>query len=823
LIPRNGFLPGRHGVQTIVTTLLYVWFVVAPSFLAADASLEKIAVFPPSIDLSGVTARQRIIVERLESGRAAGECADVRIVSDDPAVAAIHGDFVVGKREGKTRLAVTSTEGTRSVEVVVRRSMTESTWDFRTHVQSVLTRHGCNSGACHGAIAGKNGFRLSLRGFDPDADYSVLVKQARGRRIDVDRPGRSLILLKASAAVPHGGGERLKPGSPDFNVISEWIAQGARPPKADDAVVESVEIYPHVVQLRPSQNQQFVVRARWSDGRFEDVTHWTKYTATNAEVAQIDEGGRATGMGHGEAAIVAWYQNKLAVATITSPYAHSSVGPVATLDERNFVDELVNAKLRELGIPASPRCTDGEFIRRASLDALGVLPTAAEVREFLGDRSPDKRDRLIERLLNRPEFVDFWSYKWSDLLLVNSEKLQPAAARAYYGWIRRHVAAGTPWDVMVRDLLTAQGESLENGAVNFFVLHTEPTELVETISTAFMGMPLNCCRCHNHPMEKWTNDDYYGFLNLAARVRRKSGDREGGATVFVAASGDLVQPRSGKILPPRPLDGAPIPQHDPSDRRVALAEWLVSPKNPYFSRAIVNRIWTNFMGEGLVEKVDDLRLTNPASNEALLAALAKRLAEEKYDLKALMTTIMKSAAYQRSSVPQAGNAADRRFYSRYYPRRLMAEVLLDAASQVTAAPTEFPNYPKGWRALQLPDSNVSSYFLEKFGRPDRLITCDCERNSEPSVVQVLHLSNGDALNKKLQSPGNVIERQLKTGRSVEAILEDLYLSAVARTPTQETTAKVVQWHDETPVADRRKFWEDVYWGVLSSKEFLFNH
>jgi hypothetical protein len=799
--------------------------VVAGWTVASATSAAGVTILPPKVELSGLGYRQRLVVERLDAGRAVGEIRDAELTSENPSVASVEGGFLVAKANGKTRLTAKTKSGIAAIDVVVRGAESPPVWSFRNHIQSILTKQGCNSGACHGAIAGKNGFRLSLRGFDAEGDYNVLVKQARGRRVDVDEPGRSLLLLKPSAKVTHGGGERLKPGSNDFNVLADWIAGGALPPRSDDPNVESIEIFPFAVQLTPGANQQFVVRARWSNGRLEDVTGWTKYTSTNAEVAQIDDGGKAAGMGHGEGAIVAWYQNKLAVAIVSSPYSKpAKPSPaIADAETKGFIDRLVDAKLESLGIPASPICSDGEFIRRASLDAVGVLPTADEVKGFLADNSPDKREKLVDRLLARPEYVDYWSYRWSDLLLVNSEKLKAPAAWSYYGWIRRHVASNTPWDVMVRDLLTAQGESLENGAVNFYMLHSEPTELVETMSTAFMGMPLNCCRCHNHPLEKWTNDDYYGFLNLVARVKRKSGDKEGGATVFVSASGDITQPRSGKVLPPRPLDAKPLPPEEPSDRRKALAEWMTSPKNPYFTRSIVNRVWANFMGVGLVEKVDDLRLTNPASNEALLSALAKDLADKGYNLKSLMKSIMTSAAYQRSSAPLPGNKDDRRFYSRYYPRRLMAEVLLDAASQVTAAPTAFPNYPAGWRALQLPDSNVASYFLEKFGRPERIITCDCERNSEPSVVQVLHLSNGDALNKKLQAAGNVIDMAMKSGKSIEAIIDDLYLSALARNPALETKAEVVRLYNEAPPAERRKLLEDVYWGVLSSKEFLFNH
>jgi hypothetical protein len=813
----------RNGVDVVnrETFRALAFTAAALSSAPAITSEGAVVILPGTIDLTGPTARQRMIVELKDALGFTGEEVKPELESSNPMVAAVENGFVVAKGDGKTTITAKTKSGRSTAEVVVRGVNNPQGWSFRNHVQSVLTKQGCNSGACHGAIAGKNGFRLSLRGFDADGDYAVLAKQANGRRIDLGDPGQSLILLKATASVTHGGGERLKPGSRDFNVLADWIAHGAPSPNADDPTVESVEIFPASVRLQPGAKQQFVVRAKWTNGRIEDVTHWTKYTATNAEAAQVDDDGNATCMGYGEGAVVAWYQNKLAVATVTAPYPKPQ--PSKAIAAGGFIDRLVDEKLQSLGIPASPACTDGEFIRRASLDTIGVLPTAEEVKTFLADTSPDKRSKLIDHLLDRPEFVDYWAYRWSDLLLVNSEKLTPAAAWSYYGWIRRHVAAGTPWDGIVRDLLTAKGEALENGAVNFYMLHKEPTELVETISTAFMGMPLNCCRCHNHPMEKWTNDEYYGFLNLVARVKHKNGDKEGGGTVFVSSSGDIVQPRSGKVLPPKPLDGKPLAIDDPSDRRAAMADWLVSPTNPYFTRSITNRVWANFMGVGLVEKVDDLRLTNPASNEALLSALAKHLADNRYDLKSLMKTIMTSSAYQRSSVPLPGNKDDRRFYSRYYPKRLMAEVLLDAASQVTKAPTAFPNYPAGWRALQLPDSNVASYFLDKFGRPDRVITCDCERTSEPSVVQVLHLSNGDALNKKLSAKDNAIDAALKSKKPIEAVVEDLYLSALARKPSPENVAAVTKLFNETPEAERRKLLEDVYWGVLSSKEFLFNH
>jgi len=706
---------------------------------------------------------------------------------------------------------------------------------FRNHVQPVLTKMGCNMGACHGAAAGKNGFVLSLRGYNDEADFLAITRGASGRRIVPSDPGRSLLLLKATGVVPHKGGKRFEPTSPEHRLLADWIAAGAPGPKDADARMTRIQVLPEHSTLKPGATQALTVRATFSDGRVEDVTRWAKFTAANAQVVNVDDAGVATVQGFGEGPVSAWYLSQMAVASITSPFTNGVPAAVfAEVRKRNFIDEQVTAKLQELDLPPSPPATDGEFLRRAHLDTIGMLPSAEQVRAFLDDVGPDKRDRAIERLLASPEFVDYWTYKWSDLLLVNSAKLPPRAARAYHAWIRQNVEAGTPWDVMVRDLVTAQGSTLEHGAGNFFILHDDPRLMAETTTQAFLGMSVGCAKCHNHPMEKWTNDDYYALANLFSRVRAKNGRGEGERLLVASDSGDLVQPRTGKPQPPRPLDGRPVPPDARGDRRAALADWLVSRDNPYFAKAIVNRVWANFFGVGLVEKVDDLRVTNPASNEKLFAAAATYLADQRFDLKALMREILRSSTYQRSSQPLPGNAADTRFYSRYYPKRLMAEVILDAMSQVTGAPTDFrPDappgqkrddlYPAGFRALQLPDNFVQSYFLKNFGRPDRLQTCECERSSEPSVAQVLHLANGDTLNRKLQAPDNVLARQCSADKAPGKIVDDAYLSALARMPSDRERTQLAAALDPPDPKQLRAAVEDLYWALLSSKEFLFNH
>ena len=667
-------------------------------------------------------------------------------------------------------------------------------------------------------------------------DFRAITRQALGRRIVPVDPGRSLLLLKPTIALPHKGGQRFETDSLEYRVLSQWIAAGTPGPQTEEPRIDHLEFLPANVILKPGVNQQLIVRAHFSDGQVQDVTRWVKYTDANAAVTQVNETGNVKVLGYGEGAITAWYLSRIAIATVSVPYANKVKPEVFTrAKKRNFIDDLVLEKLRDLNLPPSPPANDGDFLRRAFVDTIGLLPTATEARDFLTNKSPKKRDELIESLLSRSEFVDYWSYKWSDLLLVNREKLGVPAMWSYFNWIRNNVAANTPWDQFARQLVTAQGSTLANGAANFFVLHEDPPNMAETTSVAFLGMTINCAKCHNHPMEKWTNDEYFGFANLFARVRTKSGTADGDRIIFAATQGDLVQPLRGRPQPPRPLDGKPLSLEDPSDRREALADWLTSRENPYFTRAIVNRIWANFLGVGLVQNVDDLRVTNPASNEKLLSAAARYLADQRFDLKALMRTILQSETYQRSSQALPENAADRRFYSHFYPRRMMAEVLLDALSQVTAVPTEFATdlrnanaglgakYPAGFRALQLPDAKVSSYFLKSFGRAPREVTCECERSAEPSMAQALHLANGDTVNEKLAAKGNRIEKWLADKLTPEQMVEEAALGALSRYPTtgeKEQILKILAGANET---EKRAALEDVVWAMISSREFLFNH
>jgi hypothetical protein len=466
-------------------------------------------------------------------------------------------------------------------------------------------------------------------------------------------------------------------------------------------------------------------------------------------------------------------------------------------------------------------------VRRAYIDAAGILPAPDEVRAFLADTRADKRARLIDALLARPEFVDYWTYKWSDLLLVSSRNLASNAMWSYYSWIRASVAAGKPWDQMAREILTASGNTLTNGAANYYVLHKNPIDITENVAMTFMGFSITCARCHNHPLEKWSQKDYYQMANLFSRVAVKNGPDRGDLIVYPARTGEINHPRLNVPLAPRPLDGPALPLEADTDRRQFFADWLVAPDNPFFARAAVNRVWKNFMGRGLVEAVDDIRDANPSSNPALLSALTRDFVDHRFEVRHLIQTIMNSTTYQLSSRPTATNAGDLKYHSHYIAKRLPAEVLLDAISQVTGVAEKFPGYP-GRRALQLPDAAVESYFLTAFGRPPRVTAADSERQQEPSITQALHVINGDTINRKLSAPDGLIQA-LVDGRSDNATVVDrIYLAALSRHPTDEERHMLSQAMDEAlarggPEAPRRPVLEDLAWAVLTGREFLFNH
>lgn len=807
----------------------------------APVSAADLRVLPGDITLTGPHAGQQLVVLAEQDGRSVADITGgATFASSDPAVASVSARGAV-KAVGDGEATITATVDGRQITARVKVVKTREpfAWTFRNHVLPVLTKAGCNSGACHGALAGKGGFKLSLRGYDPGTDHFVMTRQALGRRVDRLEPAHSLLLLKPTTALRHGGGQRLEVGSPDYQVIADWIAAGAPGPRPDDVRIERLEVLPAAAVLKPKDTLHVVVRAWYSDGHTEDVTRWAKFSSSEDMVAAVDQDGKVRVTGNGEAAVTALFSNLVASARIASPLPNAVDPKVfATAVRQNFIDDLVLKKLESLRIPPSPLCTDAEFIRRAYLDAAGILPTPDEVWKFAADARPDKRGRLVDALLDRSEFVDYWAYKWSDLLLVSTRKLPQPAMWAFYRFIRESVADNKPWDRFAREVLTARGGTLQNGAANYFVLHKDITELTEATSITFMGMSLTCARCHNHPLEKWTQDQYWGMANLFARVALKNGDRAGDVTVQSLPDGDVLHPRRGVAMPPTPLDAKPLPAGQAVDRRQSFADWLTAPDNPFFARNLINRVWRNFLGRGLFESVDDLRQTNPPTNEELLAALEKEFVGHGHNVKRLIRTVMNSATYQRSSDPLRGNVTDDRYYSHYLVRRLPAEVILDAYSQVTGVPTPFNQVaagtiagaapyggaPLGTRALQLPDSLVVSPFLDGFGRPERMQTCSCERQEDSSVGQALHLNNGQTLNDKLRDKNSRVEKWLQEKVDDEEAVRRVFFLALCREPTPAELKRFGGVFADGAASNtpRREMLEDLFWAVLTGREFLFN-
>jgi hypothetical protein len=809
-----------------------------PACIARD-----ISILPANVALVGPQTNQHLIVLDVMDGKVIGDLTDhAKFTSSNPEVVTVDETGVLRPAGDGEAVVNADVQGKRAtVNVQVSQSKQSQPRSFRNHVIPLLTSYGCNSGACHGALAGKGGMKLSLRGYDPAADHFVLTRQALGRRIDDQEREKSLFLLKPTKSIAHGGGKRFAVDSPDFRLLLDWIKEGAAGPADDDARIQRIEVFPPAAVLKPEDKLQMIVRAWYSDGHAEEVSRWAKFNSSEDLVATVDHTGKVRVAGHGEAAITVWYANFVGLSRITSPLPNT-VDPklFSSAARNNFIDEKVLAKLENLHIPPSPLCTDAEFIRRAYLDAAGILPTPDEVHKFVADVAPDKRTTLIDALLERPEFVDYWAYKWSDLLLVSTRKLLTSGMLAMHQSIRQNVADNKHWDRFARDVLTASGSTLDNGLANYFVLHKDVTELNEASSVTFMGMSITCCRCHNHPLEKWTQDQYWSMANLFSRVALKNGDRNGEVTVQSQPTGDAPHPRRAVPMPPAPLDAKPLPLDSTVDRRQYFADWLTAPDNPYFAKALVNRVWRNFMGRGLVEAEDDVRQTNPPTNPELLDALAQDFIKSKYDVKHAIRTIMNSATYQRSSQPLAANAADDRFYSHYLIRRLSAEVILDAYAQLTGAPTPFdvvavgasggtaPSkmYPLGTRALQLPDSLLVSPFLDSFGRPQREQTCACERQQDSSVGQALHLNNGQTLNDKLRAKNSVIDKWVDEKITDGDAIQRLFLLALGRQPT-EAESKKFQDLLNSAVQDkqttRHEVLEDFFWAVLTGREFLFNH
>jgi len=799
-----------------------------------------LAILPGAVELVGAGSSHRLLVVLTEEGRVVRDVtAEAKVAISDAKIADFREGHLHGLADGTTTLNATFDGNSATTKISVKNVAKPQSWGFLNHVQPVLTRTGCNSGACHGALAGKGGFKLSLRGYDVAADHFAITRQASARRVDSDQAAGSLLLKKALREMPHGGGTRFESDAVHYRILKEWIGAGGRHTEAEPALT-SIQLLPAGAVLKTGQKLNVLVLATYADGTRADVTAFAKFTSSLEGTATVDEDGLVSVTASGEAGISALFGSRTATIRITVPFPgnHPASEFAPGKSAAPLIDDLVLSKLKQLNIPPSYLCSDEEFIRRVYLDSCGILPKPEEVDAFLADARSDKRRRLIDLLLQRPEYVDYWTHAWSDLMLVSSRKLPAPAMWAFYRSVRRSVAENQPWDRFARSIVTASGSTLANGGGNYFVLHKDVTDLAETTTVTFLGMSINCCRCHNHPLEKWTQDQYWAFANQFSRVSLKNTGRAGEVIVGSRNEGEALHLRTGKPTPPAALDALPMALDSAIDRREAFADWLTNKNNPYFAKALVNRVWRNYLGRGLVEAEDDLRDTNPATNPELLQALADDFVEQGYDVKQLMRLILNSHAYQRSAKPRPENAGDDRFYSHYLLRRLRAETILDAYADIAGVPTKFDqqslgpsggtaaaSYPAGTRAMQLPDSLLISRFLDAFGRAERVQTCSCERTADSSVSQALHLNNGQTLNDKLRDPKSRLSIWIAEKRSNEAIVVDLFRYALSRRPTADETKRCLAILAEAgpTEAARREALEDLFWAVLTGKEFLFNH
>jgi hypothetical protein len=772
----------------------------------------------------GPRDEQRVgVLGQYADGRSWDLTRDARFTSNAPAVATVdeHG-LVRPAGDGEAVLTVWAGGQAATVPVRVWRATADVPVNFSREVVPLLTRLGCNQGACHGSQHGRGGFRLSLLGYDPPFDHAQIVQSAEGRRVVLSDPERSILLLKPSLTMEHGGGERFRAGGPEYRLLKRWLEDGAPGPGLGEPEVTALEVWPASRVLTPGERQQVLVRARWKDGRSRDVTALARFDALNEGVASVTPQGLVTARDRGEGHVMVRFAGQAAVVHLTLPYAHLAHYP--ELPRSNFIDDLLIAKWKALGLVPSPLCSDEDFFRRIHLDTLGVLPAPADLEAFLADPSPDRRRKAIDRVLGRPEFVDFWALKWGDLLRINRDALTERGMWTFHNWVRACLREGRPVDVMAREIITAQGSAFTEGPANFYLTARTPADWSETASQVFLGVRLQCARCHHHPFEKWSQDDYYGmaafFARLGTKPSQEFGIFGGERVVYLRSAGEQTHPRKGGVVRPHPLDGPVL--DDPLDRRVNLAEWMTARDNPFFARNFVNRFWGYYMGRGLVEPLDDLRATNPPSNPDLLDALARDFAAHQFDLKHLLRTIMNSRAYQLSSLPEAGNKADAGnvHYARFTVRRLTAEQLADALDFATGTRQKYKGLPLGTRAVQLPDPRVPSFLLDVFGRPSRQITCECERTAQPNIAQALHLLNGDALNAKIAAPGGRIEALFKAKRPLPEVVEELYLVTLSRRPRPEERERALHWIGTAPTP--REGAQDLLWALLNSREFLFN-
>ena len=695
--------------------------------------------------------------------------------------------------------------------------------DFRTEVMPLLSKHGCNAGGCHGKASGQNGFKLSLFGFDTDFDFAAITKEARGRRLFPASPDQSLFLLKAAGKVPHGGGKRLAPESSDYQVVLRWVASGAPVSAPDAPRVNCIRVSPSDGVLRSGQVQQLAVIAEYSDGSTRDVTRQSEFMSNLDVVASVDNEALVhAAKQSGEAAIMARYMGYVAVYRAMVPHG-PSLAAIPEFKTNNRIDELAVMKWMKLGVKPSPTCDDATFICRVTVDLCGRLPTPTEARTFLEDRSADKRARLIDKLLDSPDYPAYFAMKWGSILRNSNLAGAEQAAVAFHHWLKDMIARNRPYDEFVRGIVAAAGEWQDAPAVNWLWQNRDDQLHMVTADVAqiFLGTRLQCAKCHHHPFERWGQADYYGLAGFFTRLGRKTFGQPPPYYASASPTTGEKDPLTGKTPEPKYLDGAMAKFSPDEDPRHALVDWMIKPENPFFAKALVNRLWGHFLARGLVSEVDDLRETNPASNPELLDFLAKDFVLHKYDVKHTIRLILNSKLYQLSSEPTEDNKHDRQNFARYYARRMPAEVFLDAVNSSCGTRGGFTGVSNNARAVDLPHEGFGSYFLDTFDRPKRVTVCECERSTGATLGQVLLLANSEEMENKIADGNGRIAKFFKDKKPVKEMIEELYLVAFSRLPTASELKKTTEYVEKAD--NKQKAVEDVLWALLNCREFLFNH
>ena len=823
-------MPAPRTIGQIVSTALLV--ALSASSTAVSAELSVGPAVEKGLELRGPNARQQLVVTSTDGGQEADVTRRVSYAAEPSDVVAVDATgLVTPRRDGHVAITAKAEDGASStIKVTVTGFQQPLPINFKNEIVPIFTKLGCNGGGCHGKASGQNGFRLSLLGFVPEDDYEYLVKESRGRRLFPAAPAESLLIQKAIGRMPHGGGKRLDADSHEYRLLVSWIEQGMPFGGNDDPIVTSIECHPSGRVMQRGGEQQISIIAHYSDGHSEDVTRTALYEPNDAEMAECSATGLVKTLDlAGEVAIMARYQGQVATFRATLPLGeHLAEVPAPA----NVVDEAVFAKLKLLGIPPSAPCDDATFLRRVSLDVTGRLPTAEEARAFLADSDPAKREHAVDRLLDSAAYADLFANKWN-LVLRNKRRgdEDKPGTYAFHRWIWQSIYQNKPFDQFVREILTASGSVSFNPAVVWYREVNSVEEQVEDTAQLFLGMRIQCARCHHHPFEKWSEDDYYGMAAFFSRVGSKDLPVEAVSTAGKPRDKRLFHnpgratarnPRSGKELVPTGLGGVPLEIPADADPRVALADWMTEPSNPFFAKSVVNRYWKHFFSRGLVEPEDDMRATNPPTNPELLDSLARHFIDSGYDLKELVRTIVLSKTYQLSAEPNDRNSTDKQNFSRFYPKRLSAEALYDGFHQVTGTEESYGGLPPGTNAMQLADPTIGPYFLKVFGQPQADTACECERSQEANLAQSLHLLNSSEVQNKISSGNGRAATLAKDMRPPEEKVSELYLSVYGRQPDAEEL-KIAIEHIASNSEKPQAAYEDLVWALVNTKEFLFNH